>query len=281
MYGLRASNEAMAKVHYRSVFVSDIHLGAVGAQTEAAKEFLDGVTCDYLYLVGDIVDGWVGRKDRRWTPQHTEVIRVILELANTGCVVRFTPGNHDDFLRRLHGTQIGAIEIEHSFLHTTADDRGMLVVHGDLFDVTCTKYRPVAFVGAWMYEAVTVVNAKINLKRKNKGLSQKNFSAPLKRAVKKFVGKATKFESSISEATREGGFDGVICGHVHRPVIETMDEGFLYVNCGDWVEHCTAVVEHMDGSLELLSFHEVEEPASTEGTWKTLKGLVTSRIKAE
>lgn len=271
----------MAKVHYRSVFVSDIHLGAAGARTEAVKAFLEGVSCDYLYLVGDIVDGWVGRKDRRWTPEHTEVVRVILEMANTGCVVRYTPGNHDDFLRRLHGTQFGAIEVDHSFLHTTADDKGMLVVHGDLFDITCTKYRPVAFVGAWMYEAVTLMNAKINQKRQRKGLRKMNMSAPLKRAVKKFVGSATKFEASIAESAKEGGFDGVICGHVHRPGIETMGEGFTYVNCGDWVEHSTAVVEHHDGRLELLSFMDSEEPATTEGTWQTLKGLVTSRIRAE
>lgn len=272
----------MHKTHYRSVFVSDIHLGAVGAKTGACKEFLDSVSCDYLYLVGDVIDGWVGRKDRKWTPPHTEVIRMILELANTGCVVRYTPGNHDAFMRRLHGTSLGAIEIEHSFLHLTADDRALLIVHGDLFDRTCTKYQPIAFIGAWMYEAVSVVNAKVNKKQDAAGRRQVDFTSALKRGVKKFIGKATNYESSVVEFAREGGFDGVVCGHVHRPGIVQMEDGFTYINTGDWVENCTAVVEHEDGRFELLHFKPVgDEHLPASGAWKTLKGLVTSQNRPE
>ena len=273
----------MQKTHYRSVFISDIHLGAVGAKTAAVRAFLDGVSCDYLYLVGDIIDGWVGRKDRKWTPPHTEVIRVILEVANTGCVVRYTPGNHDAFMRRLHGTQLGAIEIEHSFLHLTADDKALLVVHGDLFDRTCTKYKPVAFFGAWMYEAVSVVNAKVNKKQGEKGRRQVDFTSALKRGVKRFIGKASNYEGTLCDYARESGFDGVVCGHVHKPKIETAEDGFVYVNSGDWVENCTVVVEHMDGRLELLQFKEarIDGEKGAGSTWKTLKGLVTSQTKAE
>lgn len=273
----------MAKVHYRSVFLSDIHLGGVGARTEAVKAFLEGVTCDHLYLVGDIIDGWVGRKDRKWTPNHIEVIRMILEVANTGCEVRYTPGNHDDFMRRLHGTQLGIIEIEHSFIHTTADGKDLLVVHGDLFDKTCTKYRPIAFVGAWFYEAVMMVNAKVNQRKDKKGKQKIDFASALKRGVKKFVGGMGNYESSVKEFAKEGGFDGVVCGHVHRPLIETEEDGFIYVNCGDWVEHSTLVVEHMDGRLELIDTHSGQDVKefSTAGAWKTLKGLVSSQPKPE
>lgn len=272
----------MSKTHYRSVFVSDIHLGAAGARTDAVIAFLDDVDCEYLYLVGDVIDGWVGRKDRKWTPPHAEVIRVILEFAKTGCVVRYTPGNHDAFMRRLHGTQIGAIEIEHSFSHRTADGKDLLVVHGDLFDKTCTKYQPVAFIGAWMYEAVWVMNKKVNEGRAERGKRNVDFATALKRGVKKFIGKATNYESGICEFGREGGFDGVVCGHVHKPLIESFEDGFVYVNSGDWVEHCTAVVEHFDGRLELLDFmDEPEKEARLPAAWKTIRDLVTQQSKGE
>lgn len=270
------------KSHYRSVFISDIHLGAVGANTGAATAFLNSVSCDYLYLVGDIIDGWVGRKDRKWTPKHMEVIRMILEIANTGCVVRYTPGNHDAFMRRLHGSQIGAIEIEHSFSHRTADGKELLIVHGDLFDRTCTEHRPIAFIGAWMYEAVWVVNDKVNNYQGERGRRPVDFATALKRGVKKFIGKTTNYESSICEFAREGGFNGVVCGHVHRPQIATEPDGFLYVNTGDWVENCTVVVEHEDGRLELLNFKdEPERESKLAGAWQSIRDLVTQTSKSE
>lgn len=273
----------MDKPRYRSVFISDIHLGAVGAKTELVREFMEGLECEKLYLVGDVIDGWVGRKDRKWTADHADVIRVILEVANTGADVMWTPGNHDDFMRRVHGVQLGSIQIEHSFVHELVDGRQFLVVHGDLFDKTCTKYRPIAFIGAWMYEAVAQVNAKVNRKQDEKGRKQVDFTSALKRGVKKFIGKSTNYEGSIIEFAKESGFDGVVCGHVHRPKIEVLDDGFTYVNSGDWVENCTAVVEHMDGRLELLSMKPVVgEELKAGKAWKNpLRGLVTSQGKGD
>ncbi len=267
------------KTRYRSVFVSDLHLGAVGAKTEAAQAFLQSITCDYLYLVGDVIDGWVGRKDRKWTSAHTEVIRILLEMGNAGCTVRYTPGNHDAFMRRMHGVRLGNIEIEHSFLHTTVDGKDLLVVHGDLFDRTCTKYQPVAFVGAWMYEYLGMANATLNKKQIERGARTVDFTSPMKRGIKKFIGKSTNYEADVIESAREDGFEGVVCGHVHRPQITPEADGFLYINTGDWVENCTAVVEHDNGTLELLSFGREVNEHEKRGAWEAIRSLVGSEGK--
>lgn len=264
---------------YRTVFVSDLHLGAVGAKTEAVLQFLSSVECETLYLVGDVIDGWVGRKDRKWTPSHAEVIRVLLEIGNRGVPVRYTPGNHDAFMRRMHGVTIGNIVIEHSFMHTTLEGKDFLVVHGDLFDRTCTKYQPVAFVGAWMYEYLGMANAKLDKKRQEKGLRPVDFSSAVKRGVKKFIGQATHYEEAVMEYAREAGFDGVVCGHVHRPAIDVEADGFVYVNTGDWVENCTAVVEHLDGRLELLRFGE--ERKVGRKPWEALREFVASESRQD
>ncbi|QYK52287.1 MAG: UDP-2,3-diacylglucosamine diphosphatase [Fimbriimonadaceae bacterium] len=269
----------LPQTHFRSVFVSDIHLGAVGSQTEPALRFLESVSCDYLYLVGDVIDGWVGRKDRKWTPMGTGIIREVLEKGNKGTVVRYTPGNHDAFMRRMHGVQLGNIFIEHSFLHTTADGRDLLVVHGDLFDRSCTKYQPVAFIGAWAYEYLGMANSALNKKRNKDGKRPIDFTTVTKRGIKKFIGKATNYEQSVMDYARESGFDGVVCGHVHRPQIQICDNGFVYVNTGDWVEHCTAVVEHEDGRLELLRFSQDSQQEFTLGAWEAIKKLVSPAAK--
>lgn len=263
------------KKHYRSVFVSDFHLGAVGAKAETALEFLASVSCDHLYLVGDIIDGWVGRKDRKWTPVHADVIRQILQVANEGCEVFYTPGNHDAFMRRMHGVELGNIKIAHSFEHVTADGKDLLVVHGDLFDRTCTKYQPVAFIGAWMYEYLGMVNAKVNKKQREKGRRPVDFTTATKRGIKKFIGKTTNYEASVSEFAKDSGYDGVVCGHIHRPMVTVHEDGFVYVNSGDFVENCTAVVEHEDGRLELL---RLVQPNTQEGsgTIQKIKGLVAA-----
>ncbi len=266
----------ISQTHFRSVFISDIHLGAIGSQTEGALRFLESVSCEYLYLVGDIIDGWVGRKDRKWTELGTGVIREVLEKGNQGTIVRYTPGNHDAFMRRMHNVQLGNIQIEHSFLHTTADGRDLLVVHGDLFDRSCTKYQPVAFIGAWMYEYLGMANVALNKKRNRNGKGPIDFTTATKRGIKKFIGKATNYEQSVIDYAVESGFDGVVCGHVHRPQIKTdLPNGFIYVNTGDWVENCTVVVEHMDGRLELLRFSE-SHSAPTRGPWATIKNLVST-----
>lgn len=237
---------------YRSVFISDLHLGAVGGKSRAVLHFLDQTQCDHLYLVGDIIDGWVGRKVRKWTPEHMQVVRELLDKANEGCTVRYTPGNHDAFMRRLNGTQWGNVHIAHSFCHTLLDGRDLLVVHGDLFDRTVTRFPMIAFIGAWLHEIISVMNSKVNKQLGEQGKRPIDVASAIKRGVKRFIGRKTNYEATIVQFAKENGFDGVVCGHVHRPTIDTADDGMLYVNTGDWVENCTAVVEHHDGRLEIL-----------------------------
>jgi UDP-2,3-diacylglucosamine pyrophosphatase LpxH len=262
---------------YRSVFISDIHIGAVGSQSDEALRFLESFECEYLYLVGDIIDGWVGRKDRKWGPQATGIIREILEHGNRGAVVRYTPGNHDAFMRRVHGVQLGNLDIEPSFLHETVDGKDLLVVHGDIFDRSCTKYQPLAFVGAWAYEVLGMANASLNKKRSRDGKRPIDFTTVTKKGIKKFIGKATHYESLVGNYAREAGFDGVVCGHVHRPQIVTEEDGFMYVNTGDFVENCTAVVEHFDGRLELLRMGP--EKIERGSNWEALKRLAAGSTK--
>ncbi|MBS1707273.1 MAG: UDP-2,3-diacylglucosamine diphosphatase [Armatimonadetes bacterium] len=255
----------------RATFVSDIHLGSHGCKTERVQDFLRQVTCDQLYLVGDIIDGWVGKGHKKWTQDHTDVILALLATAKGGCEVYYTPGNHDDFVRRLNGGELGNVTIDHSFIHTTADGKSLLVVHGDLFDTTVTKYRPLAFIGAYLNEYMAVMNSVVNKNRKAKGKRPLDFAATVKKGVKGFIAKKTDYESEIIAFAREHGFDGVVCGHVHRPRIDVMADGFVYVNTGDWVEHCTAVVEHADGRLELLNWSPPAAPEREHDTQPIFK----------
>lgn len=244
-----------AKTHYRAVFISDLHLGAVGSKPGFVRAFLLGITADDLYLVGDIIDGWVGR-ERKWGQEHTEAVRAILEMAERGSRVFYTPGNHDDLVRRINGSELGNIHIDHSFTHTTQDGRDFLVVHGDLFDISVSKYRPLARLGAYLSEWFAVMDRNVEKVRAKKGKRRLDFAAKLKTAFKKYVARKTNYEQEVMDYARENGFDGVVCGHVHRPRIESFGDGFVYVNTGDWVDHCTALVEHVDGRLELLVFDQ-------------------------
>lgn len=248
---------------YRSVFISDVHLGAVGSRPEQVEAFLASFECDYLYLVGDIVDGWVGTTKGKWTQAHTNVIRALLNKSRCGTTVYYTPGNHDAFMRRFNGSEFGSVWIDHSFEHITADGRSLLVVHGDLFDKTVTRYKPLAWTAAWGYEFLTVLNAKVNSRRTKRNRSPIDIASAVKLFVKRLVKRGTSFESQLIEEATVNGFDGVVCGHIHRPMIETIN-GVLYINTGDWVEHGTAVVESATGELSLVHWPATDPTVSSE-----------------
>ena len=245
------------KTHYRAVFISDLHLGAVGSKPSRVRDYLTSIATEDLYLVGDIIDGWVGR-ERKWAQEHTEAVRAILGIAAEGSRVFYTPGNHDDLVRRINGSELGNIHIDHSFTHTMLDGRDFLVVHGDLFDSSVSRYRPLARLGAYLSEWFAVMDRNVEKIRAKKGKRRLDFAAKLKTAVKKYIATKTNYEQEVMDYARENGFDGVVCGHVHRPRLESFEDGFVYVNTGDWVEHCTALVEHVDGRLELLYIQDQE-----------------------
>lgn len=269
----------MAEIRsYRSVFISDVHLGATGCKVAAVHDFLRSVECDNLYLVGDIIDAWISR-NRQWPQEHSNFIRTILGKAKRGARVCYAPGNHDAFMRRMNGFELGFVEFEHQFIHTTADGRELLVVHGDLFDPSCSKHSWLGWIGAWLYEYIQIINAWLNKRRIKNHKRKIDIASPVKRLAKAVFSRREYYDLYLIEAARELGCEGVVCGHVHRPEIRTLDDGFQYINCGDWVEHATAIVEHTDGRLELISWELRAEELEDESrpAMMRLRSLVQSR----
>lgn len=245
---------------FRSVFVSDVHLGTAGCHAEEFLEFLGLFQCEQLYLVGDVVDVWVAFKSGKWKQIHTNVIRRILGMSKRGCKVYYTPGNHDAFLRKMNGADLGNIFVDDIFFHTTADGKKMYVVHGDLFDTT-VSLKWLAWLGTWIYESVTVFNAWVNNRRSRKGRRPLSLHGAMKKRFKKAINSLTSYEDQLALQAALEDCDGVVCGHIHRPAIKTIGDGILYVNTGDWVENLTAVVEHFDGRLELVTWTQIKAMA--------------------
>jgi len=240
--------------HFRSIFISDLHLGTPGCQADALLNFLKTYTCDNLYLVGDIVDGWQLRRKWYWPQSHNDVVQKLLRKARKGCRVIFVPGNHDEFGRHFLDHSFGGIEILEEAVHITADGKKLWVIHGDYFDgvIQCAKW--LAYVGDNLYEFTLKLNRYLNHLRARMGMPYWSLSAYLKLKVKKAVNFISDFEVAVANEARKLGYHGAICGHIHQAEIRNID-GILYCNDGDWVESCTALVEHADGRLEILRFN--------------------------
>ena len=243
-----------APTHFRSIFISDLHLGTPGCQADALLNFLKTYTCDNLYLVGDIVDGWQLRRKWYWPQSHNDVVQKLLRKARKGCRVFFVPGNHDEFGRHFLDHSFGGIEILEEAVHITADGKKLWVIHGDYFDgvIQCAKW--LAYVGDNLYEFTLKLNRYLNHLRARMGMPYWSLSAYLKLKVKKAVNFISDFEVAVANEARKLGYHGTICGHIHQAEIRNID-GILYCNDGDWVESCTALVEHADGRLEILRFN--------------------------
>ncbi len=243
-----------SNTHFRSIFISDLHLGTPGCQAEALLEFLKIYTCDNLYLVGDIVDGWQLKRKWYWPQSHNDVIQKLLRKARKGCRVIYVPGNHDEFARHFLDHSFGGIEIREEAVHITADGKKLWVIHGDYFDgvIQCAKW--LAYVGDNLYEFTLKLNRYLNQLRARLGMPYWSLSAYLKLKVKKAVNFISDFEVAVANEARKLGYQGVVCGHIHHAEIRNI-EGMLYCNDGDWVESCSALVEHSDGRLEILKFN--------------------------
>jgi UDP-2,3-diacylglucosamine pyrophosphatase LpxH len=235
----------------RAVFVSDLHLGTPGCQADALLSFLKAYPSDYLYLVGDIVDGWQLRKRWYWPQAHNDVVQKLLRRARKGCRVIYVPGNHDEFARGFVGHHFGGIEVLEETVHVTAAGQRLWVIHGDYFDavVQCAKW--LAYVGDSLYEFTLRLNRHLNRVRARLGLPYWSLSAYLKHKVKKALTYVTDFERAVAHEAARRGHGGVVCGHIHRAEMREID-GVLYCNDGDWVESRSALVEHLDGSLEIV-----------------------------
>ena len=253
------SNDARpAARRYRAIFISDLHLGSPGCKAECLLDFLRQVESEYLYLVGDVVDGWRLSKRWFWPEHHDQILRGLLMRARQGTRVFYLPGNHDEALRKLIGSTLGGVRFLHDVVHKTADGRRLLVTHGDAFDGVCTDMKWLALIGSVAYEAALAVNSAVNRVRARLGLRYWPISAFLKAQVKAAVNFVERYEHSLAAEARRRRVTGVVCGHVHKPEMRVID-GVQYFNDGDWVESCSALVEHMDGRLELLHWAEQRE----------------------
>jgi UDP-2,3-diacylglucosamine pyrophosphatase LpxH len=248
--GTAALRRAVRQRRVRSVFLSDTHLGCRYAQAESLLDFLLQIQPDYLYLVGDIIDGWRLAKSWHWRPAFTRVLGRLIALGQAGTQVRYAPGNHDAFLRDfLH--DFGLLDIADEFVHYTADERRLLVLHGDRFDTVEIRAQWLSVVGAAAYDTLMWSNCQVNRLRRLAGYEPSHFSGWVKRRVKRAVRFVSHFEERLARHGREMHCDGVVCGHVHTPQVANY-AGLAYFNTGDWVENRSALIEWNDGSLELV-----------------------------
>lgn len=245
--------------HYRCLFISDVHLGSKGCNAEFLADFLKYNHCDKLYMVGDIIDGWSLKKKNYWPQAHTNVIRRVLTMAKRGTEVVFVTGNHDEFLRRYSGLTFGNIQLTDEVIHTTANGKQLLVLHGDKFDAVIQSHRWLAFLGDWAYETLLYINTRLNWLRKRLGYGYWSLSAYLKHKVKSAVSFISRFEDAVIRECRTRHLDGVVCGHIHHPEIRHLQD-VNYYNCGDWVESCTALAENEQGEIRLI--HWVQQSQS-------------------
>lgn len=246
------------KIKVRSVWISDIHLGFRGCSADFLLDFLHSVECDYLYLVGDIIDVWEMKKKMFWPQAHNNVIRTLLGKAKHNTKVVFVPGNHDEIFRDYDGAVFGNVEIKNEVIHTTADNKKLLILHGDQFDSVVKISPMLAKVGSRLYEYLLRANRWVNFIRRKLGFSYWSLAAFLKHRVKNAVQYISNFEEAVAHEAARQGVDGVVCGHIHRAEI-ARHHGIDYFNCGDWVESCTALVEHPDGTMEILNWTELAE----------------------
>ncbi len=236
---------------YRSIFISDIHLGTRGCQADYLLDFLRCTEAETIYLVGDIVDGWRLKKSWYWPQAHNDVVQKLLRKARKGTRIVYVCGNHDEALRDYTGVHFGGVEVVNDIVHEAANGKKMLVIHGDAFDGVVKYAKWLALLGDWAYTWMLWANTWFNRARRLLGFGYWSLSAYLKKRVKNAVQFIDNYEQAVTDEARRRGVDGVICGHIHHAEMRTID-GIVYINDGDWVESCTACVEHADGRFEIL-----------------------------
>jgi UDP-2,3-diacylglucosamine pyrophosphatase LpxH len=266
-----------ARLAFRTVWISDTHLGTPGCNAEMLLDFLRSVECETLYLVGDIVDGWQLRKGWYWPPRHNDILRCVLKKAKHGTRVIFVPGNHDEAFRDYAGLNFGGVEVVLEARHLTADGRKLLVLHGDEFDgvVMCAKW--LALLGDNAYTLLLKFNRVINRVRRIWGMPYWSLAAHMKKRVKNAVQFISSFEEAVARAAAERGADGVVCGHIHTAEIRQIGST-TYYNDGDWVESCTALVEHDDGRMEILNWADRKRAEALAAQAKSAPAVESAAI---
>jgi UDP-2,3-diacylglucosamine pyrophosphatase LpxH len=251
-------NAERGVTRYRSIWISDVHLGTRGCQAEQLLDFLKHTESEYLYLVGDIIDLWRMQRSWAWRQAHNDVIQKLLRKARKGTRVMFIPGNHDEMFREFLNADFGQIEIRPEHIHVTRKGERFLVIHGDEFDAVVTYAKWLAVLGDWSYTTLLSLNTVFNDVRRRFGYPYWSLSSYLKQKAKRAVEFIGRFEDALATEAAKRGVDGVICGHIHKAEMRRIGD-ILYCNDGDWVESCTALVEHMNGELEILHWVEVRQ----------------------
>lgn len=240
-------------MRHRTIFISDVHLGTPGCQAEILLDFLSNNQADTIYLIGDIIDAWRLRRGWFWPQSHNDVVQELLARAHDGARIFYIPGNHDEMLRTYLGTHFGGVEVVETAPHVTADGRRLLVTHGDQFDSIVVNAKWLAHLGDRAYGFALWLNTWLNRLKRLWGGQYWSLSKWAKHQVKQAVSFISEYEHVLADEARRHGFDGVVCGHIHSACIRKID-GLDYINTGDWVESCTAVVEDADGTLRLLDW---------------------------
>jgi UDP-2,3-diacylglucosamine pyrophosphatase LpxH len=239
------------KKRYRSIFISDVHLGTRHSNAEKLLEFLKSTEADRYYLIGDIIDGWMMRKKIYWPQEHNNVVQFFLKQSKKDIKVIYITGNHDEFLREYSGTIMGNIQIVDNIIHTGVDGKRYLVIHGDQFDLVTMNAKWLAMIGGWLYDRMIDLNRHLQWLFRSLGVNGFSLSAWAKHNVKEAVNFIGDYETVVAESAKRKCVDGVICGHIHSANISTIN-GIKYMNCGDWVESCTAIVEYDNGKFEII-----------------------------
>lgn len=243
--------EQTADLNVRTIFISDIHLGTKGCQADVLLDFLKHSHAQTYFLVGDVIDGWRLKRSWYWPRAHNDVVQKILRKSRKGSEVIYVPGNHDEFLRDYYDLAFGDIQIKENPIHLTADGKKLLVLHGDQYDSVVLYSKWLAFLGDYAYEMLLRLNTPIHKIRNFFGLPHWSLSAYIKHKVKRSVNYISCFEDVVAMDAKEQQVDGVVCGHIHHAEIRDIN-GLTYCNDGDWVESCSALVEHWDGRLEII-----------------------------
>jgi UDP-2,3-diacylglucosamine pyrophosphatase LpxH len=242
---------ADGRIACRTLFISDVHLGSIHCKAEALLQLLKRVDCERLYLVGDIVDVWAMSRRVYWPESHNQVLRQLLKLSRSGVELIYIPGNHDQNFREFGGAEVGNVTIRQHDVHHTADGRRFLVTHGDEFDYAVRYSRLNRAIGDIAYDGLMLVNRLINRLREKLGKPYWSLAKWVKVNVAQAEQAIRAYQDAAAHYTRDQGYNGIICGHLHYPVIKDYGDT-LYINDGDWVENCTALLEDAQGRLQLL-----------------------------
>lgn len=239
----------------RSVWISDVHLGTRHCRVAELLDFLKMVDCKYLYLVGDLIDGWELRFRWYWREDYNTLIQKLLRKSRKQTKVIYITGNHDEFVDEFDGMRFGSVTMARQAIHTAADGKKYLVIHGHQADGLTHFNHLLEKLGSHLYNWILDFNLYFNKVRRAMGFGYWSLAGFMKSKAKSAVQYITEYEDTLASMARKNGTDGVICGHIHRAEIK-MINGIEYLNTGDWVESCTALVEDFDGKIKLIHFHE-------------------------